>query len=1144
MPYNQRRGGYREQRWEKKPTFDYPYSASFRQEAAAATEDLTNRVGTSTIGENSSQGHARALRTQFGSVASQNKVAMQGYESTWKSQSYRTAIGVKVVEIENAAMDQADIQGNTAGTAALEKNTCGLNKLLNGSLLKDPTMECCTYSHAQIKSIFYPKFVNEKSEKEIRMRMIEMVSKGMAALEVSLKHSGSLFMYAGHKGGAYSKNSYGNIYTAIGVFVLGRTFCEAWGTEAGKKQTEFNDFLERNHMCISMELVTAVLRDSGQRPQEDYVVVTAVTELDNGEPKFYSTPDIIAFCQQWRLPANHVWWFSTRKSAIIFFSAYDALREEGTATPVCKALDEVADLSVPGSQDYIKVQGEILEGLVARIVSHENLASMKKVLRDFYPPSLEGVGLDLGPSLREICAANRSDERQQIKALLHSVGTSFCPDYLDWLGDENSDVYSREVDQSALSKFLHAHPDNFCTEKLQEMICLMKERHYPVTFKCYQDFHKTSSLSSDNLYFKMVVNAYSDSAFQIYQKEMRCNPGLWPLYRGFFVDINLFEENGGRAVEIAKSSNNLLQNVVDGGSKSGNDVLANEDANLMIKLKFLTYKLRTLLIRDGLPIIFKEGRAAYKAYYLGQMKSWGTSSGKQWALSKMLNEWAAYILRKYVHRQLSSSVYLSEAEPFLEKYAKRSAENKILIGAAGNIVRAEDFLAIVDDGMDEDCNLEKEKQLAPLTLSSSVKETIPKDEGLIVFFPGIPGSTKSGLCREILNAPGGLGDDRPIDCVMGDNVKERYWQKFADECRRKPYAIMLADKNAPNAEAWRQIEDICRKTGASAVPVVPDSEGTDSKPFCLDALAVFMSRVLQRDYHPGNLDKASPNAGYVLLMFYHIHDGKSRKEFEGELVERFGSLVKIPILRSNRSPMPESIRSTLEEGINLYKLHNERHGRLESLNGSYRKCWAKWERKLQDIILGNSEYLNSIQVPFESAVEQVLEQLRTIAKGKFTTNIEKKKFGNVVFAAINLPIIDIQSLLNNLAEKNPSVEAFLRDKHMKNDIMKAYVTLAHRRRHGVTAVARYGPVLHQNVPVDLIALLFSGKMAVLEVELGSVDGEKITSKDQWPHVTIWTASDAAAAKEANTLSQLFSEGNATRININPPITILGTLEFH
>lgn len=31
-------------------------------------------------------------------------------------------------------------------------------------------------------------------------------------MQVSLKHSGSLFMYAGHEGGAYAKNSFGNMY--------------------------------------------------------------------------------------------------------------------------------------------------------------------------------------------------------------------------------------------------------------------------------------------------------------------------------------------------------------------------------------------------------------------------------------------------------------------------------------------------------------------------------------------------------------------------------------------------------------------------------------------------------------------------------------------------------------------------------------------------------------------------------------------------------------------------------------------------------------------------------------------------------------------------------------------------------------------
>lgn len=43
-----------------------------------------------------------------------------------------------------------------------------------------------------------------------------------------------------------------------------------------------------------------------------------------------------------------------------------------------------------GSKDHIKVQGEILEGLVARIVSRESSEHMEQVLGDYPPPTLEG----------------------------------------------------------------------------------------------------------------------------------------------------------------------------------------------------------------------------------------------------------------------------------------------------------------------------------------------------------------------------------------------------------------------------------------------------------------------------------------------------------------------------------------------------------------------------------------------------------------------------------------------------------------------------------------------------------------------------------------------------------------------------------
>ncbi|KAL8553570.1 hypothetical protein ACS0TY_002035 [Phlomoides rotata] len=1041
------------------------------------------------------------------------------------------------VEVGSAPVDKSTVLGSGTQTESTGKPTAALSKLFSGKLLESFTVDNSTCSLAQIRATFYPKFENEKSDHEVRAKMIELVSNGLATMEVSLKHSGSLFMYAGHEGGAYAKNSYGNIYTAVGVFVLGRMFREAWGSQANKKQADFNDFLERNRMCISMELVTAVLGDHGQRPCEDYVVVTAVTELGCGKPKFYSTPYIIAFCRKWRLPTNHVWLFSTRKSVTSFFAAYDALCEEGTATPVCKALDEVSDISVPGSKDHIRVQGEILEGLVARIVSRKSSEHMEQVLRDYPPPPVEGA--DLGPSLREICAAHRNDEKQQMKALLESIGTSFCPNYLDWFGFEAPDSHSRNADGSVLSKFLQARPADLSTAKLQEMVRLLKEKEKDVALKCYHNIHKTNSLSSDNFHFKMVIHVRSDKAFRRYQNEMRNNPGLWPLYRGFFVDLNLFKANKERVVKFSKEP--------DAGSGSNGDLtkdgLAVEDANLMIKLKFLTYKIRTFLIRNGLSVLFNKDEVAYKDYYLRQMKIWHTSAAKQRELSKMLDEWAVFIRRKHGHKQLSSATYLSEAEPFLERYAKRSPKNQALIGSAGSLVRAEDFMAIIKGGKDEEGDLEPEKDIAPSSPAMIVKEAVVKDQGLIVFFPGIPGCAKSALCKEILTAPGKLGDDRPINSLMGDLIKGKYWAKVAEERSKKPYSILLADKNAPNEEVWSRIEHMCRKSKAAAVPVVPDSEGTESNPFSLDALAVFIFRVLQRANHPGNLDKSSPNAGFVLLMFYNLYDGKNRKEFEAELIERFGSVVKMPLLESSRPPLPKTVRSTLEEGLNLYKLHSKRHGRAEPTKGTYAKEWVKWEKQLRDTFLANAEHLNSIQVPFEVAVEKVCEQVKAIAKGDYTApSTEKRKLGTIVFAAVSLPVSEIIHLLDNLGEKDPRVEAFLKDKNLKGSLTKAHVTLAHKGSHGVTAVANYALYLHHNVPIDMCWLLFSDTLAALEAEPGIVDGEKLISKNEWPHVTLWTA-EGVAPKEANKLPQLHAQGKATRVQIDPPITITGILNF-
>ena len=50
----------------------------------------------------------------------------------------------------------------------------------------------------------------------------------------------------------------------------------------------------------------------------------------------------------------------------------------------------------------------------------------------------------------------------------------------------------------------------------------------------------------------------------------------------------------------------------------------------------------------------------------------------------------------------------------------------------------------------------------------------------------------------------------------------------------------------------------------------------------------------------------------------------------------------------------------------------------------------------------------------------MLQQLKNIAKGDYTAptttpNTEKRKLGNIVFAAVNIPVTEIQSLLHNVS---------------------------------------------------------------------------------------------------------------------------------
>lgn len=71
---------------------------------------------------------------------------------------------------------------------------------------------------------------------------------------------------------------------------------------------------------------------------------------------------------------------------------------------------------------------------------------------------------------------------------------------------------------------------------------------------------------------------------------------------------------------------------------------------------------------------------------------------------------------------------------------------------------------------------------------------------------------------------------------------------------------------------------------------------------------------------------------------------------------------------------------------------------------------------------------------FKSAVEQVVEQLSLIAKGRpeLAPSNSLRCYGNLGAADLDLHDEEIKSVLDNLAAKDPKAGAYLKDKEMRS----------------------------------------------------------------------------------------------------------------
>ena len=166
---------------------------------------------------------------------------------------------------------------------------------------------------AGVQSHFYQKFENEQEGRQKalqdmskRDKMLELMETGEWALEVSLKHSGSLGHFDGEV--MWGKNSTDSEYTAAFENQLFDCFRRAHplgpeGTAlAVTKFQQFCETLRSQSITVAFEAVCReILGDHGQLPLLNYLVVTAV--VDKAEPfhsRFRDSRRLIEFCTEVR----------------------------------------------------------------------------------------------------------------------------------------------------------------------------------------------------------------------------------------------------------------------------------------------------------------------------------------------------------------------------------------------------------------------------------------------------------------------------------------------------------------------------------------------------------------------------------------------------------------------------------------------------------------------------------------------------------------------------------------------------------------------------------------------------------------------------------------------------------------------------
>ncbi|KAL3941713.1 MAG: hypothetical protein SGARI_000507 [Bacillariaceae sp.] len=292
----------------------------------------------------------------------------------------------------------------------------------------------------------------------------------------------------------------------------------------------------------------------------------------------------------------------------------------------------------------------------------------------------------------------------------------------------------------------------------------------------------------------------------------------------------------------------------------------------------------------------------------------------------------------------------------------------------------------------------------------------PTQRGILVFFPGIPGSGKSSIVgsmetklqQELSSRSGEIGSDRKVYVKEGDKVGKTYWNLaenlLAGEGDPRP-ALLIADKNAP-PPSWPKIGQICGDARSLPLIAVPDErtlvtttvEGSISPegvlqpyyshfyPFSLKYLAVCLERVMSRPSgkHAGKLDSGLPTACMVVVQFYSFYRSHSADTLADNIVSKLDASgttaadllqpVEIPFLSADgcSQELPADLEELLNESLQVRYGHDMgKKTKLSTTDGQM----LELEARVRSSLKTHQALIRSWSVPLEESQAALTMQL-------------------------------------------------------------------------------------------------------------------------------------------------------------------------